>query len=434
MPSAIVIGTQWGDEGKGKIVDLLTHNARHIVRSQGGNNAGHTVLVGNEEYRLHLIPSGILHPHTQCYIGAGTVIDPEVLLEEINTLQSKGISLQNRLWISPAAHLIFSYHRQLDALYEQRKGSLAIGTTGRGIGPCYADKANRIGIRVGEWIRPDIFPETLKQAIAIKNTELVNLYQAAPVDFDDLLKHYSALAAKLKPYVGEVEEKIYLAQKNDDNILFEGAQGTFLDITSGTYPFVTSSSTTASGICAGAGVGPKSIHHCLGVIKAYTTRVGKGPLPTEILDNPLLFDHKKAREFGTTTGRKRRIGWFDGVLANAAMKLNSLDSLALTKLDVLDHLDTIKICTGYLLNGDIHKTFPPLAHDLAKVSPIYEEMPGWKQPTHAATRLEELPKAARAYLDRIESICGAPLSLISVGPERKQTIILKNIFALELQL
>lgn len=434
MPSAIVIGAQWGDEGKGKIVDLLTSDAQHIVRSQGGNNAGHTVLVGHEEYKLHLIPSGILHPHTQCYIGAGTVIDPEVLLEEINTLQSKGINLTNRLWISPAAHVIFSYHRQLDALFERKKGNLSIGTTGRGIGPCYADKASRIGIRIAEWIRPDLFPETLKQALAIKNAELVNLYDAPPADFDSLLTHYSTIATKLKPFVRETEALIYIAQEKDEIVLFEGAQGTFLDITYGTYPFVTSSSTTAAGICSGAGVGPKSINHTIGVMKAYVTRVGKGPLPTEIHDNPALIDHKKAREFGTTTGRKRRIGWFDSVLAKAAVKLNSLDSLALTKLDVLDSLEIIKICTGYLLDGEICGTLPCVAADLDKVSPIYEEMPGWKQPTHTARALKELPKAARTYLEKIEELCGIPFSIISVGPERNQTIMLKDIFSRESRL
>lgn len=429
MPCVIVVGTQWGDEGKGKIVDLLTAHAKHIIRSQGGNNAGHTILVDKEEYKLHLTPSGILQPHTQCYIGAGTVIDPEVLLEEINSLKARGLSLNNRLWISPGAHLIFSYHRQLDTLFEEKKGKLSIGTTGRGIGPCYADKANRIGIRVAEWIRPDLFPQVLKQVLDIKNKELVQLYNKSPIDFEQLYQKYASLASQLKPFVGDVEDRIYHAIDKDENILFEGAQGTFLDITSGTYPFVTSSSTTAAGICSGASIGPKSINHTLGVVKAYTTRVGNGPLPTEVSDNIFPLDHKKAREFGTTTGRKRRIGWFDTVLMKAAVKINSLDSLAVTKLDVLDELETIKICTGYLHNGKICHTLPPIASDLASISPIYEEMPGWKQPTNDAKHFGELPLEAQAYLNKIEKLCGVPLSLISVGPERQQTIILKDIFA-----
>lgn len=433
MPSAIVVGTQWGDEGKGKIVDFLTAQAQHVIRSQGGNNAGHTVLIKNTEYKLHLIPSGILHPNTHCYIGAGTVIDPEVLLEEISVLQNQGISLKNRLWISPKAHVLFSYHRQLDALFEKQRGFEAVGTTGRGIGPCYADKTNRIGICIAEWIRPEVFRRTLKSTLEIKNAEFTGIYGASPIDFEPLFMHYSALAEQIRPFVGYVEERIGLAIENNENILLEGAQGTFLDLTFGTYPFVTSSSTTAAGICAGAGIGPRSISHTLGVAKTYTTRVGNGPLPTEIKEIDLVIDHKKAREFGTTTGRKRRIGWFDAVLARAAVNINSLDSLAMTKLDVLDDLDTIKICTSYLFKGEIIYILPDLTEDLNAITPIYEEMPGWKEPTSSASQFLELPKNAQAYLMKIEMLCGVPISMISVGPERQQTIVLKDIFAKKIQ-
>ena len=385
------MGCQWGDEGKGKIVDYLSAQARHVIRSQGGNNAGHTILIGSTEYKLHLIPSGILHPGTQCYIGAGTVIDPEVLLEEIATLQTHGIHLINRLWISPKAHVLFSYHRQQDALFEKQMGNDAIGTTGRGIGPCYADKSNRIGIRIAEWIRPDIFRHTLKKNLEIKNPEFTNIYGASPIDFEPLLSRYASLAEQVLPFVGNVEEKIGIAIENEENILLEGAQGTFLDITSGTYPFVTSSSTTAAGICAGACIGPRSISHTLGIAKAYTTRVGNGPLPTEIKDAESIVDHKKAREFGTTTGRKRRIGWFDAVLAKEAVRVNGMDSLAMTKLDVLDGFDSIKICTAYHLNGHLIYSLPEVAEDLAAVTPVYEEMPGWKQETSSA---QQLPRPA----------------------------------------
>jgi adenylosuccinate synthase len=429
MPCTIIVGTQWGDEGKGKIVDLLTSQAKHIVRSQGGNNAGHTVIVRGKEHKLHLVPSGILHPHTQCYIGAGTVIDPETLIQEMGGLRSAGIFLENRLWISPEAHVIMPYHRQLDSLSEKLKGAGSIGTTGRGIGPAYADKANRIGIRVSEWIRPSLFAKTLQEALVIKNAELAKLYDAPAADFAAIYQSYTALAAELSPYVADVEEKIHKAISSNESVLLEGAQGTFLDITSGTYPFVTSSSTTAAGICSGAGIGPRHIDHVLGVVKAYTTRVGKGPFPTEIPKEALLIDRKTAREFGTTTGRERRIGWFDACLLKRAVQLNGIDSLAITKLDVLDQLDVIKIATGYTLNGVKCSSFPKGAEDLAHVVPIYEEMPGWKQPTHAATSLNDLPPPAQRYLKRIEELCGMSISIVSVGPDRQQTIVLNDIFA-----
>lgn len=428
MPSVIVVGAQWGDEGKGKIIDCLTDKAAHIVRAQGGNNAGHTILIGKEEYKLHLIPSGILHPHTQCYIGAGTVLDPEVLIQEIQSLESRGYQLKGRLWISAAAHVIFPYHRQIDTLLEKKKGSRSIGTTGRGIGPCYADKANRLGIRMGELIRTDVFPTTLKDVMHLKNDELKQMYGAQPLSYDAVLQQYTQFAQILSPYVASFEHDLYKAIKNNENVLFEGAQGTFLDITSGTYPFVTSSNTVAAGICAGAGVGPSHIHHTLGVVKAYTTRVGNGPLPSEVREEEAFLDHRQAREFGTTTGRKRRVGWFDAVLVNAAIGLNGLQSMALTKLDILDNLAEIKICTGYKCRGKVQHHLPAVAEDFGLLEPIYETLPGWKSPTHHATKYEELPDNAKRYLQRLETLCGIPISLISVGPEREHTMILRDLF------
>lgn len=431
MPSVIVVGAQWGDEGKGKIIDILTSKAKHIVRSQGGNNAGHTVIIDKEEYKLHLIPAGALHPDTICYIEAGTVIDPEVLLQEIKGLEARGIKLKNRLWISPAAHILFPYHRMIDQLLEKKKGERFVGTTGRGIGPCYADKANRLGIRMGELIRADLFGKILTSVLAIKNDELEKLYGAERLQYDELFATFTGFAEALKPYVSQTEDTIHTAIENGENVLFEGAHGTFLDITTGTYPFVTSSNTIASGIATGAGVGPSRIDHTIGVIKAYTTRVGNGPLPSEAKENEQFLNHQEAREFGTTTGRKRRIGWFDAVLAKTAVRLNGLQSLALTKLDILDNLSEIKICVAYSINGKTQTTFPPIAEDLALISPIYETLPGWKTTTTNIKSYEDLPKPAQDYLKKIETLCGIPISILSLGPERERTIIIKDPFSFE---
>lgn len=428
MPSVIVVGAQWGDEGKGKIIDLLTEHAQHIVRAQGGNNAGHTILIGQEEYKLHLIPSGILHPHTQCYIGAGTVIDPEVLICELNQLQERGASVNGRLWISPRAHVIFPYHKKLDLLFEKRKGPFSIGTTGKGIGPCYADKANRIGICLGEMLRPDIFAKVLKFGLSLKNEEFAKIYQTEVLSFESIYEPYQRFAEFLKPFVKDIEEDVYQAIKSGANILFEGAQGTFLDLTSGTYPYVTSSNTVASGICVGAGIGPNHIDHTLGVIKAYTTRVGNGPFPTEVPEEETFLNHVQAREFGTTTGRKRRIGWFDAILAKTAVRLNSLNSLALTKLDILDTLAEIKVCIGYTLEGKKINYLPSLIDDVEKVKPIYETLPGWQKSTTLIKRHEDLPTEAKKYLKFIEELCEIPISIISTGPSRECTMILKNPF------
>lgn len=428
MPSVIVVGAQWGDEGKGKVTDVLASNAMHIVRAQGGNNAGHTVLIGSNEYKLHLIPSGILHPHTQCYIGAGTVLDLDVLIKEIEWLESLGHSLQGRLWISPEAHIIFPYHKQLDILLENKKGNLAVETTGRGIGPCYADKANRLGIRLAELVCPNHFPKLLKAVLCLKNEELTQLYGVKPLSYEAVLAEYTSKGIFLNPYLNSFESHLYESMKNNENVLFEGAQGTFLDVNFGTYPFVTSSITIASGICAGAGIGPCDIDHVLGVAKAYTTRVGNGPFPSEVIKEEVFIDHEQAREYGTTTGRKRRVGWLDAVLLKKAVSLNGLQALALTKLDVLDPLDTIKICIAYRFHGRMQHHLPRLAQDCEWVEPVYEILSGWKTSTRECKEGAELPEKAKNYIRRIEMLCGVPVNLVSVGPKREETIILQHPF------
>jgi adenylosuccinate synthase len=430
MHSIIVIGTQWGDEGKGKVVDLLSEKADCVVRSQGGNNAGHTIVVDQNEYRFHLIPSGVLYPHTQCFITGGTVIDPKVLLEEMRGLNSKGVYFQGRLHLSLYAHCIFPYHCTLDKLYEESKGANKIGTTGRGIGPCYMDKAARIGIRICELIDPSLLEKRLSSVLAMKNRELQLLFGHEGFLFEPLYKEYLEYGQRLLPYVGDAEFKVAEAISANKKVLFEGAHGALLDGTFGTYPFVTSSYTMASGVSVGAGVGPSRISHTIGVVKAYTTRVGSGPLPSALTsaEEHLFLDHATAREIGTTTGRKRRMGWFDACLVRFASRLSGVDSLALMKLDILDHVEEIKICTGYRLNGEVLRTLPPTVEALEAVEPLYESLPGWKCSTKEAASLQDLPKQARRYLDRIVELVDVPLSLISVGPERHRTIVLRDIF------
>jgi adenylosuccinate synthase len=429
MPSVIVVGAQWGDEGKGKVIDLLAERADFVVRSQGGNNAGHTIVVKAEEFRFHLIPSGILYPHVQCFITGGTVIDPKVLLEELKGLHEKGISLEGRLQISPYAHIIFPYHRILDKLYEERKGDLAIGTTGRGIGPCYADKASRIGIRMCELVEPALFEKKLRFALSLKNQELQALFQHSAFDFEDIFKEYSSYGKQLASYIGDAEKSVAKACRQNKNVLFEGAHGTLLDLTFGTYPFVTSSSTLSSGVSGGAGVGPSRIDHTLGVVKAYTTRVGAGPLPTALSEKEksLFLDNAAAREVGTTTGRNRRMGWFDACLVRHAACLNGMDSLALMKLDVLDSLEEIKICTGYRLQGQLLDSPPPTTEDLEKVEPVYETLPGWNCPTTEITDYNQLPKEAVRYIDRICELVSTPISILSLGPARERTLFIQEL-------
>ncbi len=427
MPAVIVVGLQWGDEGKGKIVDLLAGSASHVVRSQGGNNAGHTVKHGNKEYAFHLIPSGILAKQTCCYIGGGTLIDPKALLEEMRQLEENGIRLEGRLFISPYAHLIFPFHRELDRLYEIQKGKEAIGTTGRGIGPCAQDRAARIGVRMGELVHPLIFKQRLHTLIKMKNREL-EMHGAPLVDEESLVLEYAGYAERLKKYVADVEEKIAFALALDEHVLFEGAHGSLLDLIFGTVPFVTSSSTIAAGVCAGAAIGPTQIDEVFGVVKAYTTRVGAGPLPTALseTERPLFMSCEEAREVGTTTGRKRRLGWFDAPLVRLAMQFSGVHRLALTKLDILDGLAKIKICSGYRLDGQILQKPPFLIEDLERVEPIYEVMEGWQKPTTELQSAERLPKEALRYIERIEELCGCSVELVSVGPDQQQTLLLKE--------
>ncbi|MBS4167286.1 MULTISPECIES: adenylosuccinate synthase [unclassified Neochlamydia] len=429
MPQVILIGAQWGDEDKSKIIDMLTAQVKHVIRSQGGNNAGHTVVLDQQEYKFHLISSAILHSHTHCYIGAGTVIDPEVLLQEMEDLESKGVQIKGRLLISPSAHIIFPYHQMLDFLLEQKKGERAIGTTGRGIGPCYADKAQRLGIRMGELVRPDIFGKLLKSILQVKNEELTKLFGVEKLNEEEIYKKYSRYAELLKPFVAEVEGLIHQAIDNKENILFEGAQGTFLDTSLGTYPYVTSSSTIAGGICAGAGVGPTCIDHTLGVVKAYTTRVGNGPFPTEFQENESFLNHPITSEYSNAVGRRRRIGWFDAVLTRTAVHINGIDSLAVTQLNRLDYLDSIKVCVGYQIHGVRINHIPYLSEDLDKIIPIYETMPGWNASTSQITTYKELPQNAQKYLSKIEQLCRAPINIISLGPQREKTLILKDLFS-----
>ena len=429
MPSVIVVGAQWGDEGKGKMIDLLAERADYIVRAQGGNNAGHTIVVKGEEHRFHLVPSGILYPHTQCFITGGTVIDPKVLLTEIKGLEEKGVHLRGRLHLSHYAHVIFPYHCQLDKLYEEQKGALAIGTTGRGIGPCYADKASRIGIRICELIDLELLDKRLRLALSLKNQELEAIFHKPPLDFDSLFREYAAYGKQLAPFVGDVEQVVGKACRQNKNVLFEGAHGALLDTTFGTYPYVTSSSTISSGVSGGAGIGPSRITHTLGVVKAYTTRVGAGPLPSALSaeEENLFLDHVAAREIGTTTGRKRRMGWFDACLVRYAACLNGMDSLALTKLDVLDTLKEIKICTGYRLHGRLLEIPPPTIEDLEKVEPVYETWPGWNCSTKEITSYEDLPKEADVYIRRLCELVNTPISMLSLGPDRERTLFIMDL-------
>ncbi|HEY4255319.1 MAG TPA: adenylosuccinate synthase [Chlamydiales bacterium] len=418
--SIAVVGMQWGDEGKGKVIDLLSENALHIARAQGGNNAGHTIVVGSKEFRFHLIPSGILYPMARCYIGGGTVIDPVSLMSEMEALKSHSISFEKRLFISPYAHVVFPYHKLLDQLIEEAKGKQAIGTTGRGIGPCYTDKVARGGIRMAELIEPNLLKARLSSVLAAKNNELQKMHGQKPLLEEEIFQQYAAYGQSLRPFVAPVEEMLFQARRAQETILFEGAQGALLDVTFGTYPYVTSSCTLSGGVNSGLGVGPTRIDQVLGVTKAYTTRVGNGPFPTELSTAELTRfpDHGASREVGTTTGRKRRMGWLDLVLLKHTVCLNGADRLAIMKLDILDGLDEICVCTGY--KG--FSRFPATNEELQKAVPIYEKFPGWKSSTRGARHWKELPSNAQNYLRKIEQFLEVPISLVSVGPERESTL------------
>jgi adenylosuccinate synthase len=425
LANVIVIGAQWGDEGKGKITDLLSRSADMVVRSQGGVNAGHTVVVQEKTFKLHLIPSGILYPDTECVIGSGTVIDPSVLLEEMARLHALNVSTDN-LFISQTAHVTMPYHRLIDRASEEKRGKQKIGTTGRGIGPTYADKSERTGIRVIDLIDPETLREKLEWTIAYKNVILEKLYNLPPLNPEDVIEEYLGYADLLRSHVVDSSLKIYKAIRERKNILFEGAQGTLLDLDHGTYPYVTSSSPIAGGACVGAGIGPTVIDRVIGVAKAYTTRVGEGPFPTELEDEIGQTLCDRGAEFGTTTGRRRRCGWFDAVIGRYAVRINGLDCLAITKLDVLDTLEEIKVCIAYELDGKTCRHFPSSASQFAKCQPIYRTLPGWKQPTNECRTLEDLPKAALDYLRFLAEILEVPIAIVSLGASRDQTIIVED--------
>ncbi|CCI17642.1 MAG: adenylosuccinate synthase [Microcystis sp. M54BS1] len=425
MANVIVIGAQWGDEGKGKITDLLSRSADVVVRSQGGVNAGHTVVVEGQTFKLHLIPSGILYPDTECIIGSGTVIDPSVLLKEMAQLHALNVTTDN-LYISQTAHVTMPYHRLLDQASEEKRGKYKIGTTGRGIGPTYADKSERIGIRVIDLINTENLRQKLEWTINYKNVILEKLYNLPPLDAKTVIEEYLEYAEKLRPHVVDSSLKIYEAIRKRKNILFEGAQGTLLDLDHGTYPYVTSSNPIAGGACVGSGIGPTVIDRVIGVAKAYTTRVGEGPFPTELEGEieQLLCD--RGAEFGTTTGRRRRCGWFDAVIGRYAVRINGLDCLAITKLDVLDTLEEIKVCVAYQLDGQTCRHLPSSAVEFARCQPIYRTMPGWQQPTSDCRSLEDLPKQALDYLKFLGAIMEVPIAIISLGASRDQTIIVED--------
>ena len=420
MANTILVGAQWGDEGKGKIIDVLTEQADVVVRTQGGNNAGHTVFIGGQKYVLHLVPSGILRKKKVCVIGNGVVVDPVSLVEEIEGLRKLGIRVSGNLFLSETAHVVMPYHRELDARRELRKGKNKIGTTKRGIGPAYGDKAARTGLRIIDLVNPERFERLLESKIK-ENNDVLKAFGAKPLAFNQVLKAYRAAGDYLKPFVANTVVLLHDAVRRGENVLFEGAQGTFLDIDHGTYPFVTSSNTTAGGACTGSGVPPHRIDRVVGVMKAYTTRVGEGPLPTE---NAEIADmlHAMGREFGATTGRPRRCGWFDSVATRHAAMVNGIDELAITNIDGLDTVETIKVCIGY---RDGRKRYDYVPNDielLSRCEPVYAEFPGWRTPTHRARRWKDLPPQTRSYLKALAELTGARLGIASVGPGRDQTI------------
>lgn len=427
--NVVVIGTQWGDEGKGKLVDLLTEEAAAVVRFQGGHNAGHTLVINGQKTVLHLIPSGVLREGVQCMIGNGVVLCPAALLKEINILENSGVPVRDRLKISEACALILPVHVAIDQAREKARGAKAIGTTGRGIGPAYEDKVARRGLRAGDLRNSEEFAKRLKDLIDYHNFMLVNYYHAEPVDYDAILKTTLELGEHIKPMLTDVGEELQAYQVQGHNILFEGAQGALLDIDHGTYPYVTSSNTTAGGAATGAGVGPLAIDYVLGITKAYSTRVGNGPFPTELDDGNGEHLGVKGHEFGATTGRKRRCGWFDAVSMRKSAQLNSLSGICLTKLDVLDGLEKIGICTAYKINGEITEIAPLGADQYEACEAVIEEMPGWQGTTAGITAYEQLPANAKAYIARIEELVGVKVTILSTGPDRNETIVLESPFA-----
>ncbi len=426
--NVVVIGTQWGDEGKGKIVDLLTDKADAVVRFQGGHNAGHTLVIQGRKTVLHLIPSGILRDKVRCLIGNGVVLSPTALLEEMEMLDAGGVAARGRMGISESCPVILPYHIALDQAREAARGKKAIGTTGRGIGPCYEDKVSRRGIRLGEMLDADVFQERLREVMDYHNFALAHYFASDTVDYQQVLDQALVQVEQIKPLVEDVPGTLHTLRRQGGSVMFEGAQGALLDIDHGTYPYVTSSNTTAGGAASGSGVGPRDIDYVLGIVKAYTTRVGAGPFPTELFDD--VGDHlgEKGHEFGATTGRKRRCGWLDTVALRRSLQINSVTGMCITKLDVLDGLDTVKICVAYRLNGREIDAPPVGADRFAQCEPLYIEMPGWKASTVGVKSPDELPEAARNYLTRIEALCETPIDIISTGPDREETMVLRHPF------
>ena len=429
MSTLVVVGVQWGDEGKGKVVDLLSREADVIVRFQGGNNAGHTLVVGGQKTIVRLIPSGVLHDGKVCVIGNGVVVNPEVLVEEIDALQQRGrLSDPESLKISDIAHLITPYHKAIDLARERLRGEGKIGTTGRGIGPTYEDKMARVGIRFVDLLDEDVFAQKLERNLEEKNIYLGTLLQEQPLAYQDIFDHYRRLRDRLAPYVTNTSRYIHDALGAGQKVLFEGAQGTMLDVDHGTYPFVTSSNTVAGAVCTGAGIAPQQLRNVIGISKAYTTRVGSGPFPTEEhgADGEKL--RRDGGEFGTVTGRPRRCGWFDAVVVRTAARLSGLNAMALTKIDVLSGLPTLRVCTGYRYRGQEYDEVPAGAHILEQVTPIYEELPGWTEPLTAMRSLDALPRNARQYVERLEELVNVPVKMISVGAGREETILIRPTF------
>jgi len=429
MANVVVVGTQWGDEGKGKVVDLLSAHANRVVRFQGGNNAGHTLVVQGEKTIFHLVPSGILYPDTRCLIGNGVVVDPEVLLEEIQGLRDKGVAISpKRLGLSERAHLIMPYHKAIDIAREKAKGKAKIGTTGRGVGPCYEDKAARIGIRAIDLTEPDILKEKLETNLNEKNFCLTNLFGCEPLEYEPIAERCLSLSYELSPFLVDVSTELDEAMRRKENILFEGAQGTHLDVDHGTYPYVTSSNPVAAAACTGAGIGPKRVDSVVGIVKAYSTRVGSGPFVSELMDETGHYLQERGQEFGATTGRRRRCGWLDLVVVRYSARINGLTHLVITKLDILTGLDSIKLCIAYEYQGARLENVPAKLSTLYNCSPVYEEMDGWKGDISGARTFEELPKNAQAYVRKIEELVGVPASIISVGSGREEAILCKNLF------
>ncbi|PCJ31742.1 MAG: adenylosuccinate synthase [Moraxellaceae bacterium] len=427
--NVVILGTQWGDEGKGKIVDLLTDRVACVVRFQGGHNAGHTLVIEGVKTALHLIPSGILRDNVKCLIGNGVVVAPDALLEEIAMLEDMGVPVRDRLHISPACPLILPYHVALDQAREIARGKAKIGTTGRGIGPAYEDKVARRGLRLGDIYHPERFASKLEEVLSYHNFSLEHYYKVDTIDYQKVLDETLAMGEEIESMVTDVTDVLHQHRLAGDNILFEGAQGTLLDIDHGTYPFVTSSNTSAGGTATGSGFGPLYLDYVLGITKAYTTRVGSGPFPTELFDDVGKHLAEKGHEFGTTTGRARRCGWFDAIALRRAMQINSVSGLCLTKLDVLDGLDTIRICVGYQdSDGNPVDLFPVDAGDYDGLQPVYEDVPGWKESTVGVQKLEDLPAAAKSYISKIEEAVGVPIDIVSTGPDRVETIVLNNPF------